>query len=407
MFEGFDCDSILENMLEDVDDKYDKREGSPIWDATAPAAVQIGEFYGNLDMVLNEVFADSASYYFLIKRAAERGLLPKQETQAICKMVVTPPDTPISIGDRFSLEDLNYTVTSICEDEKGTYQLTCEESGSAANQQTGEMIPIETENELNEMESAILTEILISGEDDEDVEEFRQRYFDSFRSEAYGGNRADYFAKAKEIDGVGGVKIYRRWNGDYKPSQMVPDEVVSLWFANQSEETLGKEVYTWLKRVYDAAADKLLTAGGTVLIEIIDTEYRSPSKTLIDLVQDIFDPVQTTGEGDGIAPIGHVVKVVGVREKLIHITLQGMEYKDGYSFSNRQEAIESAIDSYLLELRREWEEQDALVVRISQIEHHLMEIEGIVDIGETLINNKTENITLETGEIPVRGEIIG
>lgn len=407
MFEGFDCDSILENMLEDVDNKYDKREGSPIWDATAPAAVQIGEFYGNLDMVLNEVFADSASYYFLIKRAAERGLLPKQETQAICKMVVTPPDTPISIGDRFNLGDLNYTVTSICEDEKGTYQLTCEESGSAANQQTGELIPIETENELNDMESATLTEILTPGEEDEDVEEFRQRYFDSFKNEAYGGNRADYIAKAKEIDGIGGIKVYRCWNGGYKPSQMIPDEVVSSWFENQSEETLGNEVYQWLKRVYDAAASKLLTAGGTVLVEIMNTEYRRPSQSLIDLVQETFDPTRTAGDGDGVAPIGHVVTVIGVKEKLINITLQGMEYKDGYSFSNRLEAIESAIDSYLLELRREWEGQDTLVVRISQIEHHLMEIEGIIDIGETFLNNADKNITLDTNEIPIRGEIIG
>ena len=37
MFEEFDSDSILENMLDDVDDRYDKREGSPIWDAAAPA----------------------------------------------------------------------------------------------------------------------------------------------------------------------------------------------------------------------------------------------------------------------------------------------------------------------------------------------------------------------------------
>ena len=215
MFEEFDRDFILEDMLSEVDDKYDKREGSPIWDALAPAAAQIEEFYGNLDLVLDEMFADSASYYYLIKRAAERGILPKEATQAVCRMTVSPVSTPISIGDRFNLGDLNYEVIACCEE--GAYQLLCEEPGSTANQQTGELIPIETENELNDMDSAVITEILIPGEDDEDEEELRQRYFDSFESEAFGGNRADYKEKVNEIDGVGGVKVSRRWNGDYKP----------------------------------------------------------------------------------------------------------------------------------------------------------------------------------------------
>ena len=407
MFEEFDGDYIRENMLDEVDDKYDKREGSPIWDAIAPAATQLGEFYGNLDMALDEVFADSASYYFLIKRAAERGILPKEETKAVCKMVVSPANTPIAIGDRFNLGDLNYTVTSIIEEDAGSYKLTCEQAGSEANQQLGELIPIETENELNEMENATVTEILTPGKDDEDVEAFRQRYFASFQDESFGGNRADYITKVSDIDGVGGVKVYRRWNGDFHPSQMIPDDAVAAWLGKQSEETLGKNVYSWIKRVYDAAASKLLTVGGTVQVEIIDTKYKSPSQTLIDQIQEILDPEQNAGEGDGLAPIGHVVTVTGVREKLIDVTLLGMEYKSGYSFSNRKEAMESAIDSYFSELRRGWANEDMLVVRISLIERYLMETEGILDIEGLLLNNEAENIVLETNEIPIRGELIG
>mgnify|MGYP001032341559 CR=1 FL=1 len=406
MFEEFDSDSILENMLDDVDDRYDKREGSPIWDAAAPAAVQMGELYGNLDMVLDEVFADSASYYYLIKRAAERGIFPRQETQALCRMVVAPPETPISIGDRFNLGDLNYMVTSI-EEEKGTYQLTCEEPGSMANQQTGELIPIDTKNDLNEMEEAVLTEILIPGEDDEDVEDFRERYFSSFQDESFGGNRADYIARVGEIDGVGGVKVYRCWNGGYHPSQLIPEAGVTEWFENQSGETLGEPVYAWLKRVYDAASEKKLTVGGTVQIEITNAEYKSPSQTLIRLVQETLDPEQSAGEGDGTAPIGHVVRVSGVKERPISITLQGIEYKSGYTFDNRKEEVESAIDRYFFQLRQEWAQEDRLVIRISQIEHHLMEIEGILDIGQTLLNEKAENVILQSDEIPVRGEVNG
>lgn len=124
---------------------------------------------------MNEVFADSASYYYLIKRAAERGIYPKEETYAICKMEVLPVDTPISIGDRFNLNTLNYTVTSIID--TGTYQLTCETAGIVGNQQLGNLLPIETENDINDMQSASLSEILIPGEDEEDVETFGNGIF--------------------------------------------------------------------------------------------------------------------------------------------------------------------------------------------------------------------------------------
>ena len=285
--------------------------------------------------------------------------------------------------------------------------MTCEEPGSMANQQTGELIPIDTKNDLNEMEEAVLTEILIPGEDDEDVEDFRERYFSSFQDESFGGNRADYIARVGEIDGVGGVKVYRCWNGGYHPSQLIPEEGVTDWFENQSGETLGEPVYAWLKRVYDAASEKKLTVGGTVHIEITNTEYKSPSQTLIHLVQETLDPEQSAGEGDGTAPIGHVVRVSGVKERPINITLQGIEYKSGYTFDNHKEEVESAIDRYFFQLRQEWAQEDRLVIRISQIEHHLMEIEGILDIGQTLLNEKAENVILQSDEIPVRGEVNG
>ena len=48
------------------------------------------------------------------------------------------------------------------------------------------------------LETASLTEILIPGEDDEDVETFRERYFSSFKNEAFGGNKADYINKVTD-----------------------------------------------------------------------------------------------------------------------------------------------------------------------------------------------------------------
>lgn len=406
MFEEYDFDTLVERMLANVDDKFDKREGSVIYDAVAPAALELANMYVALDMVMDEVFADSASYYYLIKRAAERGIYPKEETNAECKLTVVPADTQISIDDRFALGELNYTVTSVIDTSQGLYKITCETAGTIGNQQLGDLIPLETKNNLNDMQSVKLTEILIPGEDEEDVEAFRERYFASFNQTAFGGNKADYKEKVNDIAGVGGCKIMRAWNSGYSPSDMIPDEDITSWFENQSESTLGREVYNWLQTVYNAAKQKLLTTGGTVRVIIITSEFKVPSTVLVDTVQTAIDPTINAGEGEGIAPIGHVVKIEGVSGRQINIDLN-LVYKESYTFTGLESSIEESIDAYFLELAKTWTENDNLTVRLSQIEARVLMIEGILDVESIKLNNASENIILEYNEIPLRGEVNG
>lgn len=406
MFEEYDFDTLVERMLANVDDKFDKREGSVIYDAIAPAALELANMYVALDMVMDEVFADSASYYYLIKRAAERGIYPKEETNAECKLTVVPAGTQISIDDRFALGELNYTVTSVIDASRGLYNITCETAGVIGNQQLGDLIPLETKNNLNNMQSVKLTEILIPGEDEEDVEAFRERYFASFNQTAFGGNKADYKEKVNDIAGVGGCKIMRAWNRGYRPSDMIPDEDVISWFESQSESTLGREAYNWLQTVYNAAKQKLLTTGGTVRVIIITSEFKAPSTVLIDTVQTAIDPTINAGEGEGIAPIGHVVKIEGVSDRQINIDMN-LVYKEGYTFIGLESNIKESIDAYFLELAKTWTENDNLTVRLSQIEARMLMIEGILDVKFIKLNNVSENIILEYNEIPLRGEVNG
>lgn len=403
MFENFGFDTLMETMLTNVSDDFDKREGSVIYDAIAPVALELANFYINLDMIVDEVFADSASYYYLIKRAAERGIFPKEETYAVGKMIVTPVDTVVKAGDRFNLDELNYAIVEPIESEQGAYKIQCETAGTIGNQQLGELIPIEY---IEGLETAELTEILIPGEDEEDVEIFRERYFASFQSEAYGGNKADYIEKINAIDGVGGCKVKRSWEGGYAPSSLIPNATVTEWFNNQSESTVGEEVYNWLKAVYGAAVQGLLTVGGTISVVIITSDFKKPSSVLVDTVQQVLDPTASTGEGDGLAPIGHVVNVVGVGEIVVNISTS-ITYDTGYIFEGLKESIEGTIDAYLRELKQTWASNDNLIVRISKIESLLLDLEGIIDIADTKINGIAENLIVDSDYIPVRGDVVG
>lgn len=403
MFEGYTFNFLINKMLSNVNDNFDKREGSVIYDALAPAALELANFYIALDMVMNEVFADSASYYYLIKRAAERGLYPKEETQAIGKMVVSPEDIVISPGDRFNLDTLNYEVVGPVEGENGAYKIQCETAGTVGNQQLGTLLPIEY---IEGLETAKLTEILIPGEDEEDVESLRERYFASFTNKAFGGNKTDYINKINDIDGVGGCKVIRMWENGYNPSTMIPTDAVTSWISEQSADTVGLEVYEWLSLIHAAALQKLLTVGGTVKIIIITSEFKAPSKTLIDMVQNTIDPVDTTGEGDGFAPIGHVVNVIGVQEKIVDMTFT-LTFEDEYTFADLKPTIEETIDSYFEQLRQTWASSNNLVIRRSQIEALIINLDGIIDISDTKINGASENLTLDIDYIPVRGDING
>jgi len=405
MFEEQTFEEISSRMLSNVDDKYDKREGSVIYDATAPTALELALIYSMMDMVLDEVFADTASYYYLIKRAAEKGLLPKEETNAILEMDVSPTDAAITAGDRFNLNELNYTVIKPILDKDGAYQVECETAGTVGNQQLGACLPIETTNELNNLESAELTEVLIPGEDEEDVETFRERYFSSFDNKAFGGNVTDYKEKINDIDGVGACKVFRVWKSGYNPATFIPSSAVTTWY-NSIIETLTEEVKAWLTAVYTAATEKLLTVGGTVKVIIINSEYKAPSQTLVETVQEIIDPTDTTGEGLGVAPIGHVVNVVGVVSRTVDITATFTFQRD-YSFSVLKEIIFQTIDDYFSELSEDWGNEENLIVRISQIETRLLKITGIADVSNISLNGVENNLILEKDEIPIRGDVNG
>lgn len=337
-------------MLTRVPSNVDKREGSIIYDALAPAAAELAMSYIEMDVILNETFADTATREYLIRRAAERGVNPYPTTKALLKGIFKNREgnlLDIPIGSRFSLDDLNYVAVE--KIEKGQYKMECETAGSIGNKYFGSIIPIEY---IQHLATGELIEILIPGEDEEETESLRQRYFNSLESEAFGGNIADYKEKINKIQGIGGVKVYPVWNG-----------------------------------------------GGTVKLVIIDSEYKVPSTSLISTVQNIIDPINNSGQGVGIAPIGHKVTVERVVETLTTITTN-ITFQDGYVWEDIKPYVEDKINEYYNDLAKEWADNSNLVVRISQVEVRLLDVTGILDIQDTSINGVQQNLVLDANSIP-------
>lgn len=342
-------EEILKRALSRVPNDMDKREGSPIYLALAPACFELAEAYMQIEAIRDMTFADTSKGEDLTRRCAERGIYRKNATHALRKGVF---NTSVPIGARFRIEETTYSV--VRKIDSTSYELQCEQYGRIGNDYVGTLLPIEY---IKGLMSAELTDILVPGEEVEADESLRKRYFESLESEAYGGNIADYKNKTKAIDGVGGVKVYPVWNG-----------------------------------------------GGTVKLVIVDTEYNKPNPTLIEKVQTLIDPVQNQGEGRGIAPIGHVVTVEGVQETNITIASQ-ITLQEGYEWEDVEEGIKKAIRDYFKELCKTWEEAGGLVIRISYIETRILGVTGVLDIQNTLLNEQGQNLVLEVNHIPVLGGI--
>ena len=363
LYANITYESILARMIGRVEGwarlqgiSIDTREGSLIRTALSPAAAELKQLYIELDEVLNETFADTASREFLIKRSAERGIVPAPATKAIRQGEF---NIDVAIGARFSLGRLNYTVVERISE--GVYKLECESPGNAGNLESGPLLPIDY---IQGLETAKLTAVLTPGEDEETTEHLRRRYFEGLESQAFGGNIADYREKVSKLPGVGGCKVYPAWDG-----------------------------------------------GGTVKVVVINSLFQRPSDVLVDEVQAAIDPEQNHGAGMGIAPIGHTVTAEPVGETIIDVDLH-IVYQPGWDWDAVKPYVEATIDQYFAELSEEWDKvnwvQDpdaALVVRISQIETRLLGVAGILDVGDTTLNSDAQNLMLDADNIPVRGVV--
>lgn len=399
MYEDVTYEVILQRMLDRVSDKLDKREGSVIFDTLSPTSIEFQILYLELQNILNEAYGDTASREFLILRCKERGIKPHAATHAVLQGEFTPTTIDVT-GKRFNIGNMNYIVRE--QIEPGKYQVQCEKEGTVGNQYLGNMIPMEY---IDGLANAELTRVLIPGEDEEETEALRQRYFSSFASQAFGGNRQDYIEKTNAIAGVGSVKVTPVWNADISPGAMLPSAAVTEWY-NTITDGLDMEVAAWLSSVYMAAYEKKLTTGGTVKLTVLDSDFNRASDVMLKNIQQEIDPQDMAGEGFGIAPIGHVVNVGTATEVTINITAV-LAFEAGYGWSNLQAHIDNAVKAYLLDLRRTWADESNLILRISQIETRLLNIKGIVDVTKTKINGSESNLTLGSFEIPVFGGVSG
>lgn len=335
MFEEVTFEEIAQRMLSEVPEDMDKREGSIIWDALTPAAIEMQNMYLGFDMVLEEAFAASASWEYLVKRAAESGMMPRQAKSAILKAEF---NCEVPIGSRFSQEELNYVMIEQIGDY--VYKAECETPGRIGNTQFGDLIPIDY---IEGLETCMLTELIDPGEDEEDEEVFRERYFARVQRPSTSGNRYDYYNWAMEVPGVGAVKVF--------PLALGP---------------------------------------GTVKLVITDSDRNAASDELTQKVTDYIEELR---------PIGATVTIISAKEKVINVTAN-VKLQEGINLGAVQDDFSNLLKGYLKENAFE-----SAYVSIARIGNLLLDVSGLIDYAQLEINDQTGNISLNDEEIAVVGTV--
>ena len=350
-------DKTFEKILDDMCRRVKEcstMEGSFIYTALAPFAMELALLYLQLEQDEKNGFADTADYEHLKKLALDRGLIPNQATHAVG---IGKFDVEIPIGSKFSINTYSFiSGEQITGKQDGYfyYKMTSEQTGTEVNTVIGKLTAITFIRNLN---YAYLTEITIPAEDDEEIESFRSRYFETFNKKSFGGNKSDYTDKINSFNGVGGCKVYPLWNG-----------------------------------------------GGTVKIVLINSNYEVPSTTLINTIQNEIDP-NVDGNGDGYAPIGHKVTIAGVSAYNIVVGCR-LILDGGHTFESVLPNLIIAVNNYFKSLNKHWANSDFITVRVAQVTTVLLDVEGVIDVSSCELNGKSRNLELSENEIPVLTDIV-
>lgn len=350
MYEDMTYEYILDRMKQRVMNQYpnlDQREGSIIFNALAPAAFELAMAYWNLDNIIGESFVETASREFKLIGCADKGMDISQ-FEAHAGTFKGEFNVEVEIGSRWNCDLYNYEVTDYLgmNGDYYTYSMLCETTGTAPNTVTGSLTAI---TDLpNGLTYAELTECLIEGENEKTDAEINQAYKEYINNTVGDGNKNQYLRWCDEYDGIGNAKVFPLWNG-----------------------------------------------ANTVKVSILSASNRMATQGLIDSFQEYIDP-NTSGMGDGVAPIGAFVTVTTATEVPISVT-GTITFEDGYSDTS---GIATALEEYFASIAYK-----KTIVSYMSIGAVILNVEGVEAVSDLKVNGVTVDLTLGEEEIPALGTV--
>ncbi|MED4599863.1 baseplate J/gp47 family protein [Paenibacillus validus] len=343
--------TILEDMLSAVSDDHDKRPGSFIYDALAPAAEQFSKTDDAISAVQDKLSIDNLSGDELAQRVKERtGIDRKAATRAKGSVTVTGTGT-INTGDLFETSGgVQFRATeskSITSSGTVSVEAVITGAGGIVAANTIKLFPITLAGFTAVTNSAPTYD----GFDAESDADLLARYYEIIRTPATSGNKAHYVNWSKEVAGVGLAKVFPLWNGN-----------------------------------------------NTVKVVIINSDRLPASVQLVSDVQDHLDP-GVTGLGDGAAPIGAFVTVTSATGVTINVAAT-IALSAGYTQPQAIDNITASLTKYLQEIA--FVES---IVSYAKVGAAILDSAGVEDYSGLTVNGGTANVSIGAEQVAVLGTV--
>ena len=338
-------ETLVNNMLNNIDSIYDKSKGTFFYDVIMPVAIELEKLGKQADAILTKGFADTATGKDLDRIVEEVGIYRKQATKSTGYVTITGINgSKIIAGEKVSSDNISFKFleTKKIENNTTTVLVECETYGTDGNVPIGAIKYFP--KTLQGLQSVTNKEAFTNGYDVETDEELRERYYIKVRTPATSGNIYHYQQWCLETTGVGACRIFPLWNGN-----------------------------------------------GTVKCVIINSNKRGADETLIDNVKENIENNR---------PIGATVTVISAAEKEINVIFN-LTIEESYSIDNIKASIEKAITDYLKDIAF-----DKTYVSLAKIGAFILDTDGVVDYTELKINGTADNVKIENEEVAVLGQVV-
>lgn len=354
MFEEYTQEYFIELAQQKAAERnIDATEGTLVFNAACLMAIMLEDAFDKAEEAYTNLMPDTADREHLIRFGRDVGIEPKAATSCTVKI---HSDGDFPEGTKLTGSEFSYTVIkklSTEADGSFFFEAKCDTAGTTANSSLGSLSAEDAETNESFCD---ITEVLAPGTDDEETENFRDRYFESNDIPPESGNRSYYKTAAENISGVGAAKVF----GEVQDGK----SLVKIW--------------------------------------IVGENYTPASEEIRAKAQAAIDP--TDGKGDGIANIDHFCTVLAAGETTIDLSIQ-VAAESGATKATLTEEIKDTVQKYFETLNKDWDSVNSLSVKASVIEAKIMLLGGIEDVQVNIGSTGTVRVKSLGNNLGKAGDI--
>lgn len=346
-------ETVLNELLSGMSDKYDKRPGHLVHDFLSAVAHAVEQRDEKIKLVESKLDVrnlkdDELDLYITQNSDKTR----HQATYSNVTVTITGNcsfnkgdivETPSGIQFEFT-EDISV-------DGSADVELKAVIAGSVGNVRANTIT--QTPVTVQGLTSIVNAADAKNGYDKESDGHFLDRFLEGEQAEETQGNKAQHKSWAKSVLGVGDAKVFPLEN---------------------------------------AAGE---TTDNSVLTVIVDSNILPASNELVTTVQNAINPLNENGHGSGLAPLGCYAYIKSADVLNLNITFNGV-LAQGATNEQAVSSVTEKLKEYLKDVYK-----DNKVISFAQMGVSILSASELDDYSNLQINGSTENITVPEKSVAV------